>query len=122
MFENPMESLPAYGALLKNHFKLNAKDDDRRICDLIAAVLDYLVGRAWSNLGLWPGEEEKHRKGTSILEIQKFLDWAVIKLIEDMDYSEEQKEEIDKECMKAIEDFMSSGDEEEEDGDGNPEH
>ena len=76
MFVNPMDSLPGYGAILKKYFKLDTEDDDRRGGDLVAAVLDFLIGIAWKNFGLFPKEEEKHRTGTSILEIQNFLDWA----------------------------------------------
>ena len=114
MFVNPMDSLPGYGEILKNHFKLDIKDKKRCGGDLIAAVLDYLIGIAWSNFGLFPKEEEKHRKGTSILEIQNFLDWAVPKLINDMEFTEEKKNEINKEYVKAIQEFMRSGDEEDE--------
>ena len=115
MFVNPMDSLPGYGAILKNHFKLNTQDEERCGGDMIAAVLDYLIGIAWGNFGLFPKEEEKHRKGTSIMEIQNFLDWAVPKLIADMDFTEAQKDEINKEYVKAIQEFIRSGDEEETD-------
>ena len=113
MFVNPMYSLPGYGTILKNHFKLNTEDEERTGGDLVAAVLDYLIGIAWGNFGLWPSEEEKHRSGTSIWELQHFLDWAFRHLIEDMEYTEEQKDEMKKEYAKAIQDFMREGDEEE---------
>jgi hypothetical protein len=115
MFVNPMDSLPGYGAILKNHFKLNVEDEERCRGDMIAAVLDYLIGIAWRNFGLFPKEEEKHRKGTSIMEIQSFLDWAVPKLIDGMEFTEAQKDEINKEYVKAIQEFIRSGDEEETD-------
>ena len=113
MFVNPMDSLPGYGAILKNNFKLDTKDEERCGGDMIAAVLDFLVGIAWRNFGLFPKEEEKHRSGTSIWEIQSFLDWAVPKLIDDMEFTEEKKDEINKEYVKAIQEFARSEDEEE---------
>lgn len=113
MFVNPMDSLPGYGAILKNHFKLNTEDDDRKYADLYAAVLDYLIGKAWANFGLWPKEEEKHRHGVSIMELQAFLDWAFQHFMQDMEYTAEQTEVMDKEYVKAIQEFMRSGDEEE---------
>lgn len=113
MFINPMDSLPGYGAVLKNHFKLSAEEYDRTGGDLVAAVLDYLIGIAWENFGLWPKEAEKHRKGTSIFELQHFLDWAFNHLLEDMELTENKKEEMNKEYMDAILAFMRSGEEEE---------
>ena len=101
-----MDSLPAFGAILKNHFKLNTKDDARSYGDLYAAALDYLIRQAWSYLGLFEAEEEKHREGLSILEVQSFLEWAMSHLIED---AELDVAELDKEAQKAVEEFKNSG-------------
>ena len=49
------------------------------------------------------------------MEIQSFLDWVVPKLIADMEFTEAQKDEINKEYVKAIQEFIRSGDEEETD-------
>lgn len=114
MFVNPMDSLPGYGAILKNHFKLSTEDEERKYSDLYAAVLDFLIGRAWENFGLWPKEAEKHRHGTSIMELQAFLDWAFGHLMKDMKYTEEQTDAMNKEYANAILDFISSEDEEED--------
>ena len=114
MFVNPMDSLPGYGAILKNHFKLSLEDEDRSYADMCAAVLDFLIGRAWERFGLWPKEAARHRQGTSIVELQSFLDWAFLHLIEDMEFTEEQKDDLDKEYARAIQEFLSRPDEEED--------
>ena len=101
---NPMSSLPGYGAILKNRCKLNTQDEDRTLGDLYAAVLDYLIRQAWSFLGLWPEEEENHREGISILEVQEFLDWAMRHFIEDMEWN---LDELDKEFAEAVEKWMN---------------
>lgn len=105
---NPMSSLPGYGAILKNRCKLSTKGEERTLGDLYAAVLDFLIGKAWSFLGLWPEEEKNHRAGISILEVQEFLDWAMTHLIEDMEWN---KEELDAEFAQAAENWMNREDE-----------
>ena len=106
---NPMSSLPGYGAILKNRCKLNTEDDPRCLGDLYAAALDFLIGQAWSYLGLWPDEEENHRDGLSILEMQEFLDWAMRHLIEDMEWD---LDELDVEMKEAVDEWMNRKDEE----------
>ncbi|MBQ1792298.1 MAG: hypothetical protein II008_19135 [Oscillospiraceae bacterium] len=108
--QNPMESLPAYGAILKAKCKLKTSDDPRCPGDLIAAVLDRLIGDGWSYLGLWPKEAASHRQGSSILELQTFLDWAMGHLIEDMEWN---VDELDKIAEDAITEFFNRPDEEE---------
>ena len=105
---NPMDSLPRYGAILQK-FKLNTDDDNRTVGDLIAACLDFNLGKAWSFLGLWPEEEEKHRDGMSILEVQHFLDWAMFHLMEDMEMDPEKEMH---EATAAWEEFMNKPEEE----------
>lgn len=107
---NPMDSLPRYGAILKK-FKLSTRDEDRCGGDLIAACLDYNLRQAWSYLGLWPKEEEKHRGGMSIMEVQEFLDWAMYHLLEDMEMGWEKEME---DATAAVEEFMNQCDEEED--------
>lgn len=114
MFVNPMDSLPGYGAILKNHFKLDTKDEDRTYADMYASVLDFLIGRAWENFGLWPKEAARHRQGTSIMEMQAFLDWAFRHLLNDMEFTEEQVNDLNKEYARAVQEFMSRADEEED--------
>ena len=97
---NPMSSLPGFGAILEKRCKLNVDDEDRTLGDFYASVLDYLIGVAWSFLGLWPEEERKHREGLSVLEIQEFIDWAMRHLIEDMEW---KTEELDAEFAQAVE-------------------
>lgn len=116
MFVNPMDSLPGYGAILKNHFKLSTEDGDRTYADMYAAVLDFLIGRAWGNFGLWPKEAARHRQGTSIMELQAFLDWAFRHLLNDMEFTEEQVNDLNKEYARAVQEFMNRADEEEDEG------
>ena len=101
---NPMSSLPGFGAILKNRCKLDTEDETRTLGDLYAAVLDFLIRQAWSYLGLWPKEEEKHRERLSILEVQEFLDWAMAHLIEDMEWN---TAELDVEYATAVEAWMN---------------
>lgn len=108
---NPMHSLPAYGATLKAKCKLSTKDDQRCTGDLIAAVIDRLIGDGWSYLGVFPRKVKEHRRGNSIHELQEFLDWAMQHLVEDMEWDEE---EINKIAEEAINEFFSSQDEEED--------
>ena len=109
---NPMSSLPGYGAILKEHCNFDTQAEERTLGDLLGSVIDYLIGEAWGKLGLWPQEEEKHRQGVSIMEIQEFLDWAMAHWIEDMELDPEKLDPI---YAKAVEDFMNSPDEPEED-------
>ena len=101
---NPMQSLPGYGAILKNRCKLSTKDDERTLGDLYASALDFLIGQAWSYLGLFTKEAESHRQGLSILEIQEFLDWAMAHFIEDMEWD---ADELDAEASQAIDEWMN---------------
>lgn len=106
---NPMHSLPGYGEILKERCKLSTKDEDRCIGDLVGAVLDYLIGKAWSFLGLFENEEKKHREGLSIMEVQEFLDWAMVHLIEDMEW---KPEELDEVFERGVQEFFAQEDEE----------
>ena len=108
MFMNPMDSLPGYGEIIKRKCNLNTQSDDRCGGDMVAAVLDYMIGEAWGALGLFPEEEEQHRKGVSIMENQTFLDWAMSHLIQDMDWEEK---EINSMMDEGIEAFMKRQDE-----------
>lgn len=110
---NPMSSLPGFGAILKNRCKLAVDDEDRTLGDFYASVLDYLIGVAWSFLGLWPEEEKKHRAGVSILEIQEFLDWAMRHLIEDMEWI---PEELDTEFDQAVKAWLKAAESKENEG------
>lgn len=100
---NPMHSLPGYGAILKKKCNFDTQAD-RTIGDCIGSVLDYLVGEAWSKLGVFEEEEKKHRNGISILEIQEFLDWAMHHWVADMELKPEELEPI---YEKGVEEFMN---------------
>ena len=108
---NPMYSLPGYGAILDKCCNKDTSSEERTIGDLLGSVLDYLVRQAWSYLGFWPEEEERHREGCSIIEIQEFLDWAMRHWIEDMELN---PEELDQVYDTAVKEFMNRPDEEEE--------
>lgn len=110
MFMNPMSSLPGYGEIIKRKCNLDTQSDDRCGGDLIAAVVDFMIGNAWKALGLFPEEEEMHRKGVSILENQTFLDWVVGHLIQDMDWN---KEDIENLMIEGIKEFHKRQDEKE---------
>ena len=102
MFDNPMKSLPAYGAIIKNHCKLDPHDEDRTYGDLYGAVIDYLIGLAWGKLCLFPEEEKLHRGGISIMEIQAFLDWVTYNWVEELELDRDQ---MVKEANEGIEAF-----------------
>jgi len=108
---NPMSSLPGYGAILDKYCNKKTDSEERTNGDLIGSVLDYLVGKGWSNLGLWPKEAARHRQGCSIMEIQEFLDWAMDHWIEDMEIN---PEELDPIFAAGVEEFMNRPDEEED--------
>lgn len=110
---NPMESLPGFGAILKEKCKLNTSDEDRTIGDLIGACMDFIIGRAWSYMGLFPEEEADHRNGMSILEVQNFIDWAMNNLIAEMEWDKDEVNEI---AHKGIEAFRKRQEEAEEEG------
>lgn len=111
MFMNPMDSLPGYGEIIKRKCNLDTSSDDRCGGDMVAAVVDYMIGRAWKALGLFPEEEEMHRKGVSIIENQTFLDWVMSHLIKDMNWNEEDIESL---MIRGIEAFNKRQDEKEE--------
>ena len=108
---NPMSSLPRYGAVIEKEFNLDTQSETKRNGDLIAAVIDYIIGLSWQSFGLFPKQEEKHRKGISILEKQEFLDWAMEHLLKDMEMDYEETLNSDY-AIKAEEEFMNSEDEE----------
>lgn len=102
MFMNPMDSLPGYGEIIKQKCLLDTQADDRCGGDMIGAALDYMIGKGWKSLGLFPEEEEGHREGISILENFTFLDWAMRHLIEDMEWDVDELDKVMKEGIDAF--------------------